>query len=106
MKQHLIKHFVLCLGLATMAGSLLAQDAGIGCTDSMLQGTYAVSISGTAPAPAIAPGSSALPGTLQQFVGMVLITFDGKGGFTQFDFLKGTLSGYSPARPGKGIYKV
>jgi hypothetical protein len=102
MKKTLLYFFAL----AALSATLSAQDAPAGCTDSMLQGTYAGQLSGTAPAVTIAAGGSALPGTLQNFVGMVIGVFDGKGTFTQVDFLKGTLSGFSPARPGKGVYKI
>lgn len=101
-----MKRMILCAAFAASCGSLLAQDAPAGCTDSMLQGTYAASISGMAPAPAVVPGSSALPGTIQSLIGLVLMTFDGKGTFTQSDWVKGTLSPYVSARPGKGVYKV
>ena len=100
-----MKRTILCIAVAA-CGSLFAQDTPAGCTDSMVQGTYAVTISGTAPAAAVVPGSAALPGTLQPFIGLVLITFDGKGTFTQLDWIKGTLSPYVPARPAKGVYKV
>jgi hypothetical protein len=101
MKQHLL----LCLALAIGCGNLFAQDFGR-CSNSTLEGTYAVQLTGTAPAPVVLPDSGATPGTIQPFVGLALITFDGYGSFTQFDYIKGTLSGYTPARPGKGTYKV
>src|SRR4051812_14505683 len=101
-----MKSLNLVLSLAVFTGAMVAQETPAGCTDSMLQGTYAVAISGTAPAPSIAPGTAALPGTIQDQIGLVLITFDGKGRFTQTDFVKGTLSGYAGARPATGTYKV
>lgn len=95
-----------CLSLAAWSTTSLAQDATVGCTDSMVQGTYVATIRGSAPAPVIAPGKPGLPGAIQDFIGLVLIHFDGKGSFTQQDYIKGTLAPYVSARPGKGTYKV
>ena len=76
------------------------------CSTATLQGAYGVQISGTRPAPSVAPGAPGFVGQLEQVIGLVTEVFDGKGNFTQVDNVKGTVSGISPDRPGGGTYTV
>jgi hypothetical protein len=48
----------------------------------------------------------ATPGTIEQVAGVVVQIFDGAGGFTQTDNVKGSLSGITLDRPGSGSYSV
>ena len=43
---------------------------------------------------------------MEQVLGSVVQVFDGKGGFTQVDNVKGTVAGIVPDRPGRGTYTV
>jgi hypothetical protein len=76
------------------------------CSNATLQGTYGVYISGTRPAPSVAPGAPGFVGQMEEVIGVVVQVYDGKGNFTQVDNVKGTVSGITPDRPGKGIYTV
>ena len=76
------------------------------CSDATLKGYYGFQITGTRPAPSILSGIQATPGTTEQVVGVVVQIFDGKGGFTQTDNVKGSLSGITPDRAGTGTYSV
>lgn len=101
MKQTLSLSFAL---LALYAGAFAQEPAP--CNLASLQGSYGVTITGTAPAPSILPGFFYSPGTPEQIVGIAIQTFDGKGGHTQIDNVKGALSGIVPDRPGRGTYSV
>lgn len=63
------------------------------CSNASLKGPYGVQITGTRPAPSILAGGQAIPGTTEQVIGVVIQIFDGAGGFTQTDNVKGSLSG-------------
>jgi hypothetical protein len=76
------------------------------CTAATLKGNYGVQIVGTRPAPSVLSGIQATPGTPEQVIGVVIQTFDGAGGFTQIDNVKGSLSGITASRPGAGTYSV
>ena len=65
-----------------------------------------VFLSGTRPAPSVPVGQPGYVGQLEQVIGTVIQIIDGKGGFTQVDNLKGSISGFAPDRPGKGTYTV
>jgi hypothetical protein len=97
------------LGTAILALACCAQaqtdDSGK-CTASTLNGAYGVLLSGTGPAPSVAPGKPGFTGQTQVVVGIVVIVFDGKGNFTQVDNVKGSVAGFTPDRPGKGTYVV
>jgi hypothetical protein len=43
---------------------------------------------------------------MEEVSGVVVQVYDGKGSFTQVDNVKGTVSGITPDRPGKGTYTV
>jgi hypothetical protein len=46
------------------------------------------------------------PGMTESVAGIAIQTFDGNGGFTQTDNVKGSLSGITQNRPGGGTYSV
>jgi len=66
------------------------------CSVATLRGDYGVQVQGTRPA----------PGGTELVVGVVLRTYDGEGGFTQIDNVKGSVTGVVPDRPGSGTYEV
>lgn len=68
------------------------------CGNKLLKGTYGIQMQGTRPVPG---GTS-----LEAVIGVVIRTYDGEGNFTQFDNIKGAVSGLTPDRPGSGIYNV
>jgi hypothetical protein len=82
------------------------------CTNQTLKGAYAVSISGTRPAPVVLPMFQGVPvGTTEQVIGAFIIVFDGEGSITLTDHVtvKGSLSGLFPvfpANPSSGTYSV
>jgi hypothetical protein len=76
------------------------------CGNETLNGAYGVSIAGTRPAPSVLPNSLFLPGYIEQVIGVAIQIFDGQGGFSQTDNLKGLVSGITPNRPGSGTYSV
>lgn len=76
------------------------------CGLDTLRGAYGLQISGTRPAPFVAPGGPGYVGQFEQIIGTVVQTFDGKGTFTQVDNVKGTIAGIVPDRPGRGTYSV
>jgi hypothetical protein len=78
------------------AGSAAAQE-GYRCTEATIQGTYGGQMQGTNPAPG---------GGIQTVIGVIVRTYDGHGGFTQIDNIKGSVTGIVPDRPGSGTYEV
>ena len=96
--------------LFQLAGMLLtalatAQAQAL-CSNATLKGNYGLQITGTRPAPSVLSGIQATPGTTEQVAGVVIQIFDGTGGFTQTDNVKGSLSGISFDRAGVGTYSV
>jgi hypothetical protein len=78
-------------------GSAYAQGpATPGCTDATIRGTYGIQMQGTIPG----------PGGSQAAIGVAVRTYDGAGGFTQIDNLKGAATGIVFDRPGSGTYQV
>ena len=73
-------------------------EQGRGCSNMTIRGTYGVQIQGTRPS---APG-----GPIESVIGVVTRTYDGRGGFTQVDNVKGAISGTVPDREGFGTYEV
>jgi hypothetical protein len=68
------------------------------CTNRTLRGSYGIQMQGTRPS---APG-----GPLETVIGVVMRTYDGYGGFTQTDNVKGSISGIVLDREGFGTYDV
>ena len=93
----------LLLLVAGTQGSRTATSAGPGggfpCTDNTIRGTYGVQMQGTGPVPPPIGGS-------QTLIGVVTRTFDGMGNFTQIDNVHGSVTGWTPDRPGSGTYQV
>jgi len=81
------------------AGSNLRQDLGFPCSDGTLRGTYGIQMHGTTLVPPPVGGS-------QTVIGVVKRTFDGMGNFTQIDNIHGSVTGWTPDRPGSGTYHV
>ena len=76
------------------------------CSNETLTGSYGLMLSGSRPAAFVPPGQPGFIGQLEQVYGSVVQIFDGKGNFTQVDNVKGSVSGITPDRPGKGTYTV
>ena len=73
-----------------------------GCSEATLRGAYGVQIQGTRPAAAPAPA-----GTIETVIGVIVRHYDGRGGFTQVNNEKGSVSGLGPVdREGFGTYQV
>jgi hypothetical protein len=81
------------------AGSNVRGDLGFPCTAGTLRGTYGIQMHGTGPVPPPVGGS-------QTLIGVVKRTFDGMGNFTQIDNVHGSVTGWTPDRPGSGTYQV
>jgi hypothetical protein len=86
--------------------AVVAGQAQTLCSNATLKGYYGVQITGTRPAPSVLSGIQATPGTIEAVAGVVVQIFDGAGGFTQIDNVKGSLSGITFDRPGGGTYSV
>ena len=94
------------LMLAVVVGGLMltaaqnpafAQDGtGKACSNASLRGTYGIQMQGTRPA----------PGGTETLIGVVVRHYDGEGGVTQVDNIKGSITGIVPDRPGTGTYQV
>ena len=70
------------------------------CSDATLRGPYGIQMQGTRP-------SGPPPAPAESINGVVLRTYDGEGGFTQFDNIKGSVTGIAPEpREGSGTYHV
>jgi hypothetical protein len=67
------------------------------CSDSLVRGTYAIQLQGTRPAPG---------GATETVIGVVVRNYDGQGGVTQIDNVKGSITGIVPNRFGMGTYRV
>jgi hypothetical protein len=74
-------------------------DMGFPCTDATIRGTYGIHLQGTGPVPPPVGGT-------QTLVGVVRRTYDGMGNFTQIDNVHGSVTGWTPDRPGSGTYQV
>jgi len=67
------------------------------CSDSLVKGTYGIQLQGTRPAP---------DGVTETVIGVVVRNYDGMGGVTQIDNVKGSVTGIVPNRFGTGTYHV
>jgi len=72
---------------------------GFPCTNHTLRGTYGFHMQGTVPVPPPVGGT-------QTVIGVVRVTYDGMGNFTQIDNIHGSITGWVPDRPGSGTYQV
>jgi hypothetical protein len=75
------------------------QNLGSHCTNHTIRGTYGIQMHGTAPVPPPVGGT-------QTVIGVVTRTYDGMGNFTQIDNIHGSVTGWTPDRPGSGTYQV
>jgi hypothetical protein len=100
----LLSVMALTAGIATLAVRVAGQESTpdgavrndeARCTERTLKGRYGVTITGLRPA----------AGGLEQFVGVSMQTYDGKGHFTQMDNTHGP-SGAKTDQPGWGTYTV
>jgi hypothetical protein len=66
---------------------------GTRCSDRTVRGTYAIQIEGTRPVPPAAGGG------VEAVIGVVIRTYDGAGGFTQIDNVKGSVTGRTARAP-------
>jgi hypothetical protein len=84
------------------SGAATSNEPGVGfpCTDATIRGTYGIHMQGTGPVP------PPLGGGIQNLVGVVTRTYDGMGNFTQIDNIHGSVTGWTPDRPGSGSYQV
>jgi hypothetical protein len=87
---------LLASGLQT-AG---AQGRSFECSERTLRGTYGAQMQGIRTLPPAAGGGT------ESVIGVVIRTYDGEGGFTQIDNIKGSVTGIVPDRPGEGTYAV
>ena len=103
---------ILTTALATLTVSapfLFADDdRSPFCNATTLKGTYVVTINGTRPAPQVLPAfQGMLPGTIEQVIGVFLLSFDGIGSQRSYGLaIKGSLSGLYPTEGGGGPYAV
>ncbi len=77
-------------------------DAGKACDNSTLRGDYGIQMQGSVPTPPVPPTS----GAMQSVIGVLMRSYDGRGGFEQTDNIKGSLTEFVPDRPGYGTYEV
>ena len=98
---------VTALGVASSAGSTESAARSEGqaalaraCSVATLKGAYGIQMQGTRP-------SGPPPAPMESVIGVVLRTYDGLGGFVQFDNIKGSLTGIADEpREGFGTYVV
>ena len=83
--------------LGASASALAGGEPVRACSDSLVKGTYGIQMQGTRPAPG---------GVTETVIGVVVRNYDGMGGVTQIDNLKGSVTGIVPDRFGTGTYHV
>jgi hypothetical protein len=88
---------VVAGALGSGAGKAVAQGQAFACSEATLEGTYGIQMQGTRTLPG---------GVTESVIGVVIRTYDGEGGFTQIDNIKGSVTGIVPDRPGDGTYEV
>ena len=112
-----MKHFLLTMlvGVPLCVPCLQAGERNrhtFTCNNRTLEGAYAVSITGTRPAPVILPTFQGVPvGTIEQVTGVFILVFDGEGEVTLTNHVtvKGAFSGLFPIfpeNPVNGTYTV
>jgi hypothetical protein len=82
------------------SGAAPSGTGGFPCTNGTLRGTYGFHMQGTVTVP------PPLGGGTQTAIGVVKVTYDGMGNFTQIDNIHGSVTGWVPDRPGSGTYQV
>ena len=93
--------FVIAAMALAVSGAARANDNDHdrkACSDATLHGTYGIQFQGTR--------SSSPGGPIETVIGVVIRNYDGHGGVTQVDNVKGSISGYVPDRVGSGSYQV
>jgi hypothetical protein len=86
--------------MLAVAGSLAAgEKEHRTCSLETLKGTYGTILTGTKP-------SGPPPAPLEQFIGVVLTTYDGQGHSTGVDNIHNAISGVTTDRPGTGTYTI
>ena len=114
---HQLKHFLIpmLVAIPLCVHGLQAGERNrhrFTCNNGTLEGAYAVSITGTRPAPVILPAFQGVPvGTIEQVIGVFILVFDGEGAVTLTNHVtvKGALSGLFPVfpeNPASGTYTV
>jgi len=93
----LVAWTILALGATAALGD--SQDTGQTCSTRTIRGDFGIQMQGTRPVPPPTGG-------IETVVGVVLRNYDGDGNFTQFDNIKGSVTGIVPDRPGAGTYEV
>lgn len=97
------------MGVVVLVGTQAGAGTGNGenqdrrvCSEATLRGIYGIQIQGTRLAPPPAPA-----GTIESVIGVIVRRYDGRGGFTQVNNEKGSVSGLGPVdREGSGTYQV
>ena len=95
----------MALGDASSFGSDGAADGSNrktpkACGDDSLRGAYGIQMQGTRP-------SGPPPAPMESVIGVVLRNYDGRGGFVQYDNIKGSITGIpDEPREGFGTYVV
>jgi hypothetical protein len=103
MQQRWVLGIVVLLAAGLFAngwGTAGAQGRSFECSERTLRGTYGIQMQGTRPLPPAAGGGT------ESVIGVVIRTYDGEGGFTQIDNIKGSVTGIVPDRLGEGTYAV
>jgi hypothetical protein len=91
---------LVAIGIAWSAAASNALAHGGGgkpCSNATLHGTYGIQMQGTRGVPG---------GGTESVIGVVVRNYDGQGGVTQVDNIKGSITGIVPDRPGAGTYEV
>jgi hypothetical protein len=92
-----MRRLTLLLTILLVCGTAALGQTGK-CDTNTLRGEYGVQITGTNVAP---------NGTVQTIIGLINITFDGEGSFTQVGNVKGSVLGwFSVDAPNAGTYTV
>jgi hypothetical protein len=94
----------LSLAALLSAATPALLSAGETCSEATLKGAYGIQMQGTRPAPP-------QPTEIESVIGVVIRRYDGQGGFTQVDYVKGAISGIvedseGEGREGEGTYEV
>ena len=109
MKTSTMQRMIIAAFTVGASASAIADPEPKSCSESLVHGTYGIQMQGTNLAPEVicehalveAPG-----GAPQNVIGVVVRYYDGHGGITQFDNIKGSITGLVPNRFGTGTYQV